>query len=47
MELEVILGGGDKEKLEKLKNEKEKLEGEISTMQIHPKIISAYVHFQF
>jgi hypothetical protein len=46
-ELEVILGGGDKENVASIKKEKEKLQRYINTLQIHPKTISVYVHFQY
>lgn len=46
-ELEAILGGGDKEKLEKLKIKREELETYINTLQIVPQTIGAFVHFEF
>ena len=46
-ELEVILGGGDKYHVEALKKDKAKLNKEISKMQIYPKTISTYIHFEY
>ena len=42
-----MLGGGDKENLRYLKKEKEKLAKYINNLQIFPKTISAFVHFQY
>jgi hypothetical protein len=42
-----VLGGGDKENLRYLKKEKEKLSKYINNLQIFPKTISAFVHFQY
>ena len=43
----MILGGGDKKHVEILKRDKAKLNKEISKMQIYPKTISAYIHFEY
>lgn len=43
----MILGGGDKETVNDLRRSKEKLQRYISTLQIRPRTISAFVHFQY
>ena len=46
-ELEIVLGSGDKGDLNALKKEKEKLNRYIDSLQIYPKTISVFVHFQY
>ena len=46
-ELEIVLGSGDKGDLNALKKEKEKLNRYINSLQIYPKTISVFVHFQY
>ena len=42
-----MLGSGDQEHVNNLRLEKNQLAKYVNTLKIYPKIISAYIHFQF
>ena len=46
-ELEITIGSGSMSSLQKLKNEKEELSNKIHSTKISPRILFAFVHFQF